>query len=77
MQPPPFPAQIEDCQFSGPSELDRNIDRWLRHLATATHLDAVAADIATQLTVPAMKPRTLCCCQFVACIMSSMLAPSG
>jgi len=23
------------------------------------------------------KPRTLCCCQFVACIMSSMLAPSG
>src|SRR5215470_2580711 len=28
-------------------------------------------------TVPAKNPRTLCCCQFVACIISLMLAPSG
>jgi hypothetical protein len=28
-------------------------------------------------TVPAKNPRTLCCCQSVACIISSMLAPSG
>ena len=28
-------------------------------------------------TVPARNPRTLCCCQSVACIISSMLAPSG
>src|ERR1700732_5642183 len=27
-------------------------------------------------TVPARNPRTLCCCQSVACIISSMLAPS-
>src|SRR6202521_4780867 len=27
-------------------------------------------------TVPARNPRTLCCCQPVACIISSMLAPS-
>jgi hypothetical protein len=26
-------------------------------------------------TVPAKNPRTLCCCQSVACIISSMLAP--
>lgn len=28
-------------------------------------------------TVPARKPRTLCCCQFVAFMISSMLAPSA
>src|ERR1700674_2262955 len=28
-------------------------------------------------TVPARNPRTLCCCQSVACIISAMLAPSG
>jgi hypothetical protein len=27
-------------------------------------------------TVPPRNPRTLCCCQSVACIISSMLAPS-
>jgi hypothetical protein len=27
-------------------------------------------------TVPARNPRTLCCCQSVACIISSILAPS-
>ena len=57
--------------------------------ATATRLDAVTADAiiaAFELvsekpsfffTVPARKPRTLCCCQLVACIISAMLAPSG
>jgi hypothetical protein len=28
-------------------------------------------------TVPAKNPRTLCCCQSVACIISAMLAPLG
>src|ERR1700719_3234245 len=28
-------------------------------------------------TVPARNPRTLCCCQSVACIISAMLAPLG
>jgi len=28
-------------------------------------------------TVPAKNPRTLCCCQSVACIISSMLDPLG
>src|ERR1700686_2513885 len=28
-------------------------------------------------TVPARNPRTLCCCQSVACIISAMLAPAG
>src|ERR1700730_18300866 len=31
---------------------------------------------SSRFTVPARNPRTLCCCQSVACIISSMLAPS-
>jgi hypothetical protein len=54
---------------------------------TAPRFDAVAPtpplgfdDVSKKpsffFTVPARNPRTLCCCQSVACIISSILAPS-
>src|ERR1700704_5109130 len=56
--------------------------------AHASRLDAIAPNAALGLddvsekpsfffTVPARNPRTLCCCQSVACIISAMLAPLG
>ena len=39
--------------------------------------DDVRARLSFFLTVPERKPRTLCCCQPVASIKSSMLAPWG
>src|ERR1700704_4634219 len=56
--------------------------------AHASRLDAIAPNAALGLddvsekpsfffTVPARNPRTLCCCQSLASIISSMLAPSG
>src|SRR6202045_1122586 len=39
-------------------------------------LDDVSGKPSFFFTVPARNPRTLCCCQSVACIISSMLAPS-
>ncbi len=41
-----------------------------------SNVPAIASPIFF-FTVPARNPRTLCCCHSVACIMSSMLAPSG
>jgi hypothetical protein len=38
-------------------------------------LDDVSGKPSFLFTVPARNPRTLCCCQSVACINSSMLAP--
>src|ERR1700736_2836499 len=40
-------------------------------------LDDVSEKPSFLFTVPARNPRTLCCCQSVAWIISSMLAPSG
>src|ERR1700730_8522556 len=37
----------------------------------------MSAGNRTSFSVTARNPRTLCCCQSVACIISSMLAPSG
>src|ERR1700719_1489473 len=39
-------------------------------------LDDVSGKPSFLFTVPAKNPRTLCCCQSVACIISAMLAPS-
>src|ERR1700731_4870422 len=40
-------------------------------------LDDVSGKPSFFFTVPARNPRALCCCQSVACIISSMLAPAG
>jgi hypothetical protein len=40
-------------------------------------LDDVSEKPSFVFTVPARNPRTLCCCQSVACIISAMLAPLG
>jgi hypothetical protein len=87
MQPPPLAAQFEDRHLTEPGMLDRDVDRRLGHVSDASRcgnggrrqplFEVVSEKPSFFFTVPAKNPRTLCCCHFVACIISSMLAPSG
>src|ERR1700693_5457872 len=49
--------------------------RWRR--TPSLGFTAVSEKPSFFFTVPARNPRTLCCCQSVACIISAMLAPAG
>ena len=90
MKPPPLPAQLDGGPTPRAARVPvRHRSPLLSMSASAPRFDAVAANAIvgvgrrerkTELLFHRARqdhPRTLCCCQSVACIISSMLAPSG